>query len=116
MRHRKKNRTLGRVKAQREALLRNLADSFIIHGSIKTTVAKAKELRSFVEPLVTKAKIDTITQRRNLMKVLYTDEAVNKLLKDIAPKYKDRNGGYTRITKAGSRKNDGADIAIIEFV
>ena len=116
MRHRKKNRSLGRVKRQREALLRNLADSLILHGKIETTWAKAKELRAFVEPLVTKAKEGTMAQRRNLIKVLYTDESVKKLMDEYGPKYKERPGGYTRITKLGPRSNDCAEMAIIEFV
>ncbi len=116
MRHRKKNRTLGRPKAQREALLRNLSESLILHGKIRTTVAKAKELRSVIEPLVTKAKNGTLADRRNIMKVLYTEKAVKKIMEEIGPKYKERAGGYTRIVKAGSRPTDGANIAYIEFV
>jgi large subunit ribosomal protein L17 len=116
MRHRKKNRTLGRVKRKREALLRNLADSLVLHGRIETTLAKAKELRTFVEPLITKAKNGTIADRRSLIKVLYTDMSVDKLIKEYGPKYKERPGGYTRITKLGPRKNDAAEMAVIEFV
>ena len=116
MRHNNKKATLGRVKAQRDALMRNLAESLVLHGAITTTVAKAKALRSVVEPLVTKAKKGTVPDRRNIMKVLYTQQAVNKLIHDIAPKFSDRLGGYTRITKLGARKNDGAPIAKIEFV
>lgn len=116
MRHRKNVQTLGRVKAQREALLRNLADSLIIHGRIETTLAKAKALRTFVEPLVTKAKQGTLAKRRELLSVLYTDKAVNTLMETLGPKYKERPGGYTRITKTGPRRNDGAEMAVIEFV
>lgn len=116
MRHQKNKITLGRKKAQREALMRSLAESLILHGSIKTTKAKAKALRSFVEPLVTKAKKNTLTERRNLISVLYTDKAVNKLLSEIAPNYKERNGGYTRIIKLGNRLNDAAEMVLIEFV
>lgn len=116
MRHNVKKATLGRVKAPREALMRGLAESLILHGSIKTTKAKARALRSFVEPLVTKAKKGDLTARRNLLKVLYTDDAVNKLLKDVAPTYADRNGGYTRIIKIGPRINDAAEMVRIEFV
>ncbi|MBU0596937.1 50S ribosomal protein L17 [Patescibacteria group bacterium] len=116
MRHRKKNRSLGRVKRQREALLRNLADSLILHGKIETTLAKAKELRIFIEPLVTKAVVGTLADRRNLIKVLYTDEAVRKLMDEYGPKYKERPGGYTRITKLGPRANDCAEMGVIEFV
>jgi len=116
MRHKKKKATLGRVKPQREALMRSLAESLILHGSIKTTKAKARALRSFVEPLITKAKKGDLTARRNLIKVLYTDKVINKLLKDVAPGYKDRQGGYTRIIKIGPRANDSADMVRIEFV
>lgn len=116
MRHRKEKRTLGRVKKQRGALMKNLADSLILHGKIETTLPKAKELRMFVEPLVTKAKRGTMAERRNLIKVLFTDLAVKKLMDEYGPKYKERAGGYTRITKLGPRKNDAAEMAIIEFV
>ncbi|MCB9798153.1 50S ribosomal protein L17 [Candidatus Nomurabacteria bacterium] len=116
MRHNSKKSTLGREKAHRDALMRNLAQSLILHGAITTTQAKAKALRSVVEPLVTKAKAGKLHDRRSIMKVLYTQEAVNKLIHDIAPNYKDRNGGYTRIVKIGPRRNDGADMAKIEFV
>ena len=116
MRHQKKGKTLGRVKAQREALMRSLAESLILHGKIKTTTAKAKELRRFVEPLVTKAKTNSLAQRRLLIKALYTDKVVNKLMGELGPKYKERPGGYTRITKITSSRNDGAEMSVIEFV
>ncbi|MBH41524.1 MAG: 50S ribosomal protein L17 [Candidatus Magasanikbacteria bacterium] len=116
MRHRKKKITLGREKAQREALMRSLAESLILHGAIKTTSAKAKALRTVVEPLVTKAKRGNLFDKRMVSKVLYTKLAVEKLMKDIGPRYKDRQGGYTRITKIGSRPNDGAEVVRIEFV
>ena len=116
MRHRNKKSILGREKAHREAMMRNLADSFILHGSIETTLAKAKALRSVVEPLVTKAKKNDLAARREAIKVLYTDKAVKKLMEDLGPKYKDRNGGYTRIIKLGHRVNDAAPMAKIEFV
>ena len=116
MRHNKKKAILGREKAPREALMRNLAESLILYGAIKTTKAKARALRSFVEPLVTKAKKGDLTARRNLIKALYTDQAVNKLLKELGPAYKDRKGGYTRIIKIGARANDAAQMVRIEFV
>ncbi|OGH73784.1 MAG: 50S ribosomal protein L17 [Candidatus Magasanikbacteria bacterium RIFCSPHIGHO2_02_FULL_51_14] len=116
MRHRKEGRTLGRTKTEREAMMRNLADSLIVHGSISTTLAKAKELRRVVEPLVTKAKSDTLAARRNARKTLYTDGAVRELFQTLGPRYKDRNGGYTRIVKTGARSNDAAETAVIEFV
>jgi large subunit ribosomal protein L17 len=116
MRHAKKGRTLGRTKALRKALLRNLAESLILHGSIRTTTAKAKELRSIVEPLVTKARRGSMSDRRAVGKVLYTPKAIKMLMSDIGPRYKDRQGGYTRITKTGFRPSDGADVSVIEFV
>ncbi len=116
MRHRKKKATLGREKAPREAMLRNLAESLILHGNIKTTQAKAKALRSVIEPLVTKARKNTLAARREILKTLYTEKAVKKLMEEVGPKYKDRQGGYTRITKLPPRKNDAALMARIEFV
>lgn len=116
MRHRKKKATLGRIAPQRKALMRSLADSLVLHGGIVTTKAKAKALRGVVEPLVTKAKTGTLAARREIIKVLYTDEAVKKIMDELGPKYKDRNGGYTRIIKLGTRINDGAEKVRIEFV
>lgn len=116
MRHLKKKITLGREKAPREALMRHLAESLILHGAIKTTKAKARALRTFVEPLVTKAKKGTLAERRLLISALYTDEVVNKLLKEIGPRYLERSGGYTRIIKIGPRFNDAAEMVRIEFV
>lgn len=116
MRHQKKNNTLGRVKAQREALMKSLAESLILHGAIETTSAKAKALRGFVEPLITTAKGGSLANRRTLISKLYTDKVVNKLMDELGPQYKDRNGGYTRITKVGFRPNDGAEKVRIELV
>lgn len=119
MRHKKEGRTFGREKAPREAMMRSLAESLILHGSITTTTAKAKELRRFVEPLVTKAKStrsSEVTKRRVLTSALYTDKVVVKLITEIAPQYTTRSGGYTRITKIGNRFNDAADMSVIEFV
>jgi large subunit ribosomal protein L17 len=116
MRHRKQKTSLGRLSAERKALMRSLSESLILHGRIKTTVAKAKALRTFVEPLITEAKRGTLASRRNVMKVLYTDKAVNQLMDVIAPKYKERAGGYTRITKIGQRPKDAAHVAIMELV
>lgn len=116
MRHRKNTFTLGRKAAPRKALMRNLAQSLVMHGSIKTTTAKAKALRTVVEPLVTRARRGSMADRFRIARVLYTKPAVKKMLDDIGPKYKDRNGGYTRITKLGKRASDGADMARIEFV
>lgn len=116
MRHNKKNKSLGRVTAQRKALLRSLADSLVLHGSINTTLAKAKALRPVVERLVTRARNGELSDRRYIEKVLYKREAVDKMMKEVAPKYKGRDGGYTRIVKTGHRQNDGAKTAVIQFV
>ncbi len=111
----KNKRRFGRKKDQRHALLVSLARALILNEKIKTTEAKAKELRSFVEKLVTRAKEDTIYNRRVLVSRLSEDVA-KKLVKDIGVRYKERDGGYTRILKLGPRQEDGARMAIIEFV
>lgn len=116
MRHKVQKTTLGREKAPREAMLRSLAESLILHGNIKTTEAKAKALRRVVEPLITKAKKGTLAARREIIKTLYTEKAVKKLMEEVGPKYKERDGGYTRITKLPARKNDAAKVARIELV
>ncbi len=116
MRHNNKKPILGREADVRRALMRNLAESLIIHGAIKTTKAKARALRSYVEPLVTKARGGSVAARRLVKKHLSTESAVKKLFSDIAPKYKERPGGYTRITKIGWRANDAAEVVRIEFV
>ena len=97
-------------------MMRNLATSLILYEKIKTTKAKAQALRPLVERLVTVAKKNDLTARRRLLAVLYDKKAVSKALEVIGPRYKDRNGGYTRITKIGPRQGDGADVAQIEFV
>jgi len=98
--------------------MRGLAESLVLHESITTTVVKAKALRGVVEPLVTRAARgkNALTTRRTLQGVLYTDAAINKLMNEIAPRYKERNGGYTRVVKIGPRRPDGAEQATIEFV
>ncbi len=116
MRHKKKKITLGREKAHRVAMMKNLAESLILHGKIKTTKAKAKALRTVVEPLITIAKAGTLAARRELIKALFTDDAVKKLMDELGPKYKDRQGGYTRIIKLTPRDSDSAEVAIIELV
>lgn len=116
MRHKKKGVKLGRERGQRKALMRSLAESLVLHGSLITTKAKAKALKTVIEPLVTKAKRNNEVDRGLIMKVLYTGRAVNKLTKEIAPRYADRKGGYTRIVKLGYRNNDSAETAKIEFV
>lgn len=117
MRHLKKKVTLDRKTAGRRALLANLAESLILYEKITTTKAKAKALRSYVERLVSKAKANTLAARRSAAKVLYTDNAVKKLMDVIAPRYSARKGGYTRIVGiSGERKGDAAERAIIEFI
>ncbi len=114
MKHQRKNRTLGRDRDEREALMRGLATSLIEHGKIITTTAKAKELRPMVEKMITAAKTDTVASRRKVRTALGGDRMLKKLFADIAPKYKERAGGYTRIVKMGQRS--GREEAVIELV
>ena len=116
MRHRKAGRQLRRTSEQKLALLRNLASSLIEHGAIETTEAKAKELRPFVEKLVTLGKRGDLHARRLAIARLRDADLVKKLIDVLGPRYKDRNGGYTRIMKAGFRPGDNAAMAVIEFV
>ena len=116
MRHKKKGRKLGRKVGNRKALLRNLACQLITHKKIKTTDPKAKELRSFIEPLITLAKKDSLHARRLVIKKIPRKNVVRILFKEIAPLFFSRPGGYTRITKLGLRDNDRAPVSIIEFV
>lgn len=116
MRHRNTVKTFGRPKAAREAMLKQLATSVVLYDGVKTTLTKAKAVKPIVEKAITRGKVDSIHTRRELMKVLQTQGAVNKVLEVYGPKYKDRNGGYTRITKLGTRQGDGAPMAKISFV
>ncbi|MBE6206211.1 MAG: 50S ribosomal protein L17 [Rikenellaceae bacterium] len=116
MRHNKKFNHLGRQAGHRKALMSNMASSLILHKRIETTVAKAKALRIFIEPLVTKSKEDTTHSRRVVFSYLKQKEAVTELFRTIAPKIATRPGGYTRILKTGFRLGDAADMCIIEFV
>ena len=116
MRHKKKGRKLGRKVGNRKALLRNLACQLILHKKIKTTDPKAKELRSFIEPLITLAKKDSLHSRRLVIKKIPKKNVVRILFEEIAPMFSTRPGGYTRITKLGLRDNDRAPVSIIEFV
>ena len=117
MRHHDANRKFGRSVNQRRALLKGLAASLIEHGRITTTEAKAKELRPNIEKMVTKAKNPTLATRRLLLSGFYNNEAVvTKLIDDIAPRYSERAGGYTRIVKLAARKSDASPMALIEFV
>ena len=116
MRHGKKFNHLGRTASHRKALLSNMACSLIEHKRINTTVAKAKALRVYVEPILTKSKEDTTHNRRTVFSYLQNKEAVTELFRTIAPKIAERNGGYCRIIKTGFRLGDGADTAMIELV
>lgn len=116
MRHRKSGRKLNRNSSHRKALMKNLAIAFIERELIKTTVPKAKELRGFVEPLITLAKVDSVANRRRAFSKLRMESVVNKLFTEIAVKSKDRPGGYLRIIKAGFRPGDKADMAYVEWV
>ena len=116
MRHGKKINHLGRKAAHRRSMLANMACSLIEHKRINTTVAKAKALKQFVEPLVTKSKEDTTHNRRIVMSRLRQKDAVTELFRDVAAKVGDRPGGYTRIIKLGNRLGDNADMAMIELV
>merc|ERR1711871_898520 len=116
MRHGKKINHLGRKTAHRKSMLANMACSLIEHKRINTTVAKAKALKHFIEPLVTKSKEDSTHNRRIVFSRLRQKEAVAMLFRDVAVKVGDRPGGYTRIIKLGNRLGDNADMAMIEFV
>lgn len=116
MRHNKIGRKLGRKTAHRKALMSNLASALITHKKIKTTDAKAKELRMFIEPLVTYAKKGNVHSRRQVIKKIRHKTIVRELFDTVGPAFTDRKGGYTRITKLGFRDNDCAPISIIEFV
>jgi large subunit ribosomal protein L17 len=116
MRHRKAGRALRRTSEQKLALMRSLASSLIEHGAIETTEAKAKELRPFVEKLITKARSGTLHDRRLAIRHVQKRETADKLFQEIGPKFTKRHGGYTRILKTGHRKGDGAEMARIELV
>ena len=116
MRHRNKGKKLGVNPSHRRAMLANLAENLIIHKRIKTTDARAKELRRYIEPLVTKAKKGDLNSIRMIAKKIRHKNILDILLKDIAPLYNNRNGGYTRIIKLGFRDNDRASVSLIEFV
>ena len=116
MRHNKTGRKLGRKTAHRKALMSNLASALITHKRIKTTDAKAKELRMYIEPLVTFAKKGDLHSRRQVLKKIKHKSIVRELFDNIGPTFSNRNGGYTRIIKLGFRDNDCAPISMIEFV
>ncbi|MDB4885108.1 MAG: ribosomal protein [Gemmatimonadetes bacterium] len=116
MRHRKAGRQLRRTSEQKLALMRNLATSLIESESIETTEAKAKELRPFIEKLITKARAGTLHARRLAVRHIHKREAADKLFQELGPRFAARPGGYTRILKTSHRKGDGAEMAIIQFV
>ena len=116
MRHRKSGRQLNRNASHRKAMFKNMANSLFLHETIRTTLPKAKELRRVVEPLITKAKTDSVANRRNAFAKLRDDAMVAKLFTELGPFYKDRPGGYVRILKAGFRTGDKAPMAIIQLV
>lgn len=115
MHKKKKGRKLSRKMGPRKQLLKSLADNLFLHEKIKTTEAKAKELRSFAEKMITRAKEDNVANRRILSQKLISKN-VKKVFEQIAPRYKERSGGYTRITKLGPRNSDGAKIVTIELI
>jgi large subunit ribosomal protein L17 len=116
MRHRKAHRKLGRVSEHRTALLRNQATALLMHEHIETTVPKAKELRPFVEKLITRARSGTLHDRRQATRHVQQRAIADKLFTEVGPKFQKRAGGYTRILKLGHRKGDGAEMARIELV
>ncbi len=116
MRHLKAGRKLGRTSAHRIALTKNLATALVEHGRIETTEAKAKELRRWVEKLVTTAKADDLHARRRVARVLTRADVAAKLFTEYAERFRDRPGGYTRIINKGPRQGDGAEVVIMEFV
>lgn len=116
MRHRKKNPHLGRKRGHRKYMLANMGSSLIEHKSINTTLAKAKALKLFIEPIITKSKTDSTHNRRIVFKYLRNKYAVTELFREVAVKIGDRPGGYTRIIKLGNRSGDNADMAMIELV
>ena len=116
MRHLNGYRKLGRVSSHRRAMLRNMTTSLVIHERIETTVPKAKELRGLVEKMITLGKRGDLHARRQAASYMFDDEAVKKVFSDLATRFKDRNGGYTRILKKGPRFGDGADMAYLELV
>ena len=116
MKHNIKNKKLNKTSSHRKAMFMNMSNALIKHEQITTTLAKAKELRRFIEPLITRAKVDSVANRRLIFSKLRHDASVAKLFDEISPRSKDRPGGYLRIIKAGSRPGDQADMAYVELV
>jgi large subunit ribosomal protein L17 len=115
MRHRKLSRRFSRTSSHRMAMMRNLAASLIEHEVVKTTVEKGKELRRFLEPLITRAKEDTLHNRRQVISQLHSKSAASKLFSDLGPRFSETKGGYLRVIKAGFREGDKADICFVEL-
>lgn len=115
MKHKVKGRKFKRTSSQRKALMKHLSEALILNGQIKTTLAKAKELSGYIDKLITVAKKDNLTAAKMIHSRL-SDETSKKLMKEISKRYKDRNGGYTRIIKVDERKGDAAKMSVIEFV
>lgn len=116
MRHRKEGRALGRTTEHRRAMFRNMATSLFLHGRIETTTEKAKELRRYAEPIITKAKRGDLHARRLIARDIQDVAVLQKLFNEIGPKYAERAGGYTRVLHLGHRPGDAADMSIIELV
>ena len=116
MRHKKKGNHLGRTASHKKALMRNMAAQVIEHKQIKTTEAKAKELRGYIDRLITYGKKGSVHHRRLAFKFLQNKQAVTSLFEEVAPACQDRNGGYTRIVKLGNRKGDGAIVTVFQLV
>lgn len=113
--HSNSGRKLSRERDQRRALLKGMANSLVLEEKIVTTKPKAKEVAPYVERLISKAKVGTLHSRRQLLKLVTTDQAVSKLVNDLAPRFANRNGGYTRIKSAGYRQGDDAEMALLSF-
>ncbi|PCI22077.1 MAG: 50S ribosomal protein L17 [Piscirickettsiaceae bacterium] len=116
MRHRKSGKQLNRNSSHRKAMFKNMANSLIDHEVIRTTLPKAKELRRFIEPLITASKVDSVAKRRLVFSRLRDRDSVTKLFNNLAPRYKERPGGYLRILKCGFRTGDAAPMAYVELV
>jgi len=116
MRHKHGYRKLGRTSSHRKALFKNMSIALIKSGKIETTLPKAKELRSYFEKLITKARVGDANAHREIFSYLQDKECTKKLIEELAPEYKDRNGGYTRIIRTRTRRGDAADMAFIELV
>tara|TARA_B100001057_G_scaffold244913_2_gene245217 strand:+ start:22969 stop:23379 length:411 start_codon:yes stop_codon:yes gene_type:complete len=115
MRHRKLSRRFSRTSSHRIAMMRNLATSLIEHEIVKTTVEKGKELRRFLEPLITRSKVDSLHNRRQVISELNSKTATSKLFSDLGPRFSETNGGYLRVIKAGFREGDKADMCYVEL-